>query len=121
MASSSQGPFLGSGGNGVIHLLVEFSRPVIGASPGKLLALAKAIEAGKAFLKGKVLRAIVDGGSLPLLVSYSADGTPIETSASHSAKLGQKVARRRAKGTEEHYIQQAFYVHRLPSGQWNSQ
>ena len=98
-------------------LLTWYAKVGVSAESTRVVALlAKVTEVGKELLRGKAEQLIRKADGAPLLVSYAADGTPIQTSISQYASHGDAKVRRIGKATEEYYIQQAWYVYCDPHG-----
>ena len=90
-----------------VDWLRRLAKPSLGASPPELATLRRAVESAKAVLRWRVKDDVFFRiGSAPLLLSYSAGGAPM--------RAGK--CRRTARGTEEYYIQQAWYIHYGPGG-----
>ena len=114
MASSSSGA---PTQRHVQDLLTWFAKVGVSAESTREVALlARVAEVGKELLRSRAEQLIRRSDGAPLLVSYAADGTPIQTSISQYASHGAAKVRRIGKGTEEYYIQQAWYVYRDPHG-----
>ena len=72
--------------------------------------MERLLVAGKAMLEASVRKHINDAGELPVLVSYSSDGTPIKSTHTvqyNLATTGEK-SRKRGHRQDEVLIQQAF-------------
>ena len=94
-------------------LLRRYAKLGLGVKDSFVLqTLAKLVEAGKHLLRGQAQKAIASAGGSPLLVSYAADGTPIQTTFARAASHNSAKVRRVGRATEEYYIQQAWYVYR---------
>ena len=63
----------------------------------------------KDFLKQNARDLVQDAADLPVLCSYSSDGTPIRTTMRITAALGKGTRRREGKATHEYLMQLAFY------------
>ena len=97
----------------VIGLLKRYAKLGLSAtSTSAERALARLVEAGKHLLRGQAQKAIASAGGAPLLVSYAADGTPIQTTFLQATSHNSAKVRRVGRATEEYYIQQAWYVYR---------
>eukprot|EP00969_Alexandrium_andersonii_P280567 12404415-Alexandrium_andersonii.AAC.1 len=90
-------------------LVEEFCGPCKSLSAEEVRALARVCESCKELLARKARQVVLATGGEPVLVSYSSDGTPIQTTKRFSASAGgeRKVART-GKGTDEYLVQHAF-------------
>ena len=105
----------------VCELLRRFARLGLNVdNKTEVPALAKLVEAGKHLLRGQAQQAIASADGAPVLVSYAADGTPIQTTFAQKASHSSAKVRRIGRATEEYYIQQAWYVYRDCHGRLRS-
>ena len=71
--------------------------------------LARLCESGKAMLRSKVINMIVEAGQMPVLIHYSADGTPLSSKSRHRATLPSgKALIVTGRATDEFLVQHLF-------------
>lgn len=72
-------------------------------------ALKKLSKVLQDFVEGRASSMIQDAQNLPILMSYSSDGTPIRTTMRVTSKHGTDVKTKVGKSTKEYLCQVAFY------------
>lgn len=98
------------------QLLDEWRSPVQQHGGDELVKLQRVTEACKSFLRLRFLQSIKDAANRPLLLSYSADGTPVRTKVNITQRSESSSCRRGGYGTKEYYVQNCFLMFRDESG-----
>ena len=101
MASSSSMP-------DIAGIIDDWSRP--SQSPtSNIKALSQAVEICKHSLMQHAEAFVRSLGDLPVLVSYSSDGTPLQSRKSVQGKLPSRKVRRTGRGSDEFLVQNCFF------------
>ena len=100
----------------VASVIESWSRPSH-TPTSNVKELAQAVEICKQSLLHHAESFVRSIGDLPLLVSYSSDGTPMQSRKTVQAKLPSKKVRRTGRGSDELLVQNVFFRSLDASGQ----
>jgi len=94
------------------QLLLKAARVSLRLDATEGRVLAQAVEASKAFFQDKGRRFVHTAAGLPLLCSYSNDGTPIKARKHVVARAGGVRVRRHGGASHEYLVQRLFLAYR---------
>ena len=101
---------------GVHEIFQQWSSPTRSSTKSDNHGLHRLTEATKAYLKTKFVASFEEAGGRPLVLSYTADGTPVQTKVTVSQKSASSGQLRSGYGTHEYYVQNCFLLFKDASG-----
>ena len=101
---------------GVHEIFRQWSSPTRSSTKSDNHELHRLTEVTKAYLKSKFVTSFEEAGDRPLVLSDTADGTPVQAKVTMSQKSASSGQVRSGNGTHEYFVQNCFLLFKDASG-----